>query len=312
VGPASRVIYLGSQAAAGNNALAVDADTGLGLWGQPLGVPVQAGPAGIFTAFGGAFDYILLGTRNSVGDSAFYALDPTSGGHASPWPYAGESGNPIGIVNSQAAADYPGQRVFFTSYQSVPGATDSVWCVSLADAQRCPGWSPHVTDGLGDVAASPTLRGARLYVAPLNGVNSEIQALDANSGSALWSARFAPADGQVKLFVVPDVFGSDLYFSTNGTVWAISDGGATAVPKWSRTTIPSPSQPVFFAGTGRVYVGGGDGKLYVLNAATGADAVPPITLGDGLSAVGAPTVDQAGGFVYVGTDAGVVYAVAIP
>ena len=71
--------------------------------------------------------------------------------------------------------------------------------------------------------------------------------------------------------------------------------------------------PVFFAGTGRVYVGGGDGRLYVLNASDGSNLVAPIALGEpGFSAVGAPTVDQAGGYVYVGTDAGVVFAVAIP
>ncbi len=315
MGPASRVVYLGSQAAAGNNALAVDADTGMGLWGQPLGVPVQAGPAGIFTAYGGSVNYILLGTRNSSGASAFFALDPVTGSSDAPWPYTGESSpflDEIGIVSSQAAVDYPGERVFFTSYQRAPGVSDSVWCVELSDATRCSGWTVGVTGSLGDVAASPTLRGGRLYIAPLNGVDSEIQTLDADTGTALWSARFTPTNGQVKLFIVPDVLGSDLYFSTNSTVWSIHDGGSAASENWRNTSIPGPSQPVFFSGTGRVYVGGGDGRLHILKASDGTDAASPITLGDGLSTVGAPTVDQAGGFVYVGTDAGVVYAVAIP
>jgi hypothetical protein len=316
VGPASRVVFLGSQSATGNNAIAVDADTGLGLWGRPLGTPVQAGPAGIFDAYyAGSLDLVLLGTRNSGGASAFHALGTATGASSAPWPYTGETSpflNEIGIVSAQAAVDYPNERAFFTSYRRVPGTSDSVWCVDLTSATRCGGWAAGVTAGLGDVAASPTLRGGRLYVAPLNGPDSEIEALDADDGTTLWSSRVAPGDGQVKLFVVPDVLSADLYFSTTSKVWAISDGGSSAIPKWQRS-IPGPSQPVFFAGTGRVYVGGGDGRLYVLAASDGQDLVAPVALGEpGLAAVGAPTVDQAGGFVYVGTEAGVVYAVAIP
>jgi outer membrane protein assembly factor BamB len=215
-------------------------------------------------------------------------------------------------VSAQAAVDYLNDRVFFTSYQDSPGVSDSVWCVDLATADRCSLWTPGVTAGLGDIAASPTLRGNRLYVSPIVGVDGEIEALSADDGTLQWGSSFAPGDGQVKLFMVPDNFSTDLYFSTTSTVWAIRDDGAAATENWRNTSIPSPSQPVFYAGTGRVYVGGGDGKLHVLKASDGTDDAPPITLGDGLSVVGAPTVDQAGGFVYVGTDAGVVYAVAIP
>ena len=314
VGPATSVIYLGSQATTGNNAVSVDADTGLGLAGQPLGKPVQAGPAAIFTAYGGSMDAILLGTRDSGGPNDFHALDRTTlMPLGAPWPYSGDGpGNRIGIVSAQAAVDYPGNRVFFTSYQDAPGVSDSVWCVDLATAGRCSLWAAGVTAGLGDIAASPTLRGNRLYVSPIVGVDGEIEALDADDGSPVWGASFAPGDGQVKLFMIPDYFSTDLYFSTTSTVWSIRDAGAAPSENWRNTSIPSPSQPVFYAGTGRVYVGGGDGALHILKASDGTDAAAPITLGDGLSAVGAPTVDQAGGFVYVGTDAGVVYAVAIP
>jgi hypothetical protein len=314
--PPYAVVYLGAQAAVGNNAVGVDADTGLGLWGQALGQPVQAGPAGIFMVYGGAIDAILLGTRDGSGPNAFHALDPfTLNPLPSPWPYTGDTSpftNPIGIVSSQAAVDYAASRVYFTSYQYTPGSTDSVWCVDLLSADRCVGWAAGVTAGLGNVAASPTLRGSRVYVSPIVGVDGEIEALDASDGTKAWSASFAPGDGQIKQFILADLFGTDLYFSTTNTVWAITDGGSAWAPKWQRADIPSPSQPVFYAGTGRVYVGGGDGKLYVLDATDGSDVVPPIALGDpGLSA-GAPTVDQAGGFVYLGSDAGVVFAVAIP
>jgi hypothetical protein len=314
VGPATSVVYLGSQATAGDNAVAVDADTGLGLAGQPLGKPVQAGPAAMFTAYGGSLDAIFLGTRDSSGPNDFHALDRTTlMSLGALWPYSGDGlANQIGIVSAQAAVDYVGGRVFFTSYQDNPGVSDSVWCVDLATAGRCSLWTPGVTAALGDVAASPTLRGNRLYVSPIVGVDGEIEALSADDGTLQWASPFAPGDGQVKLFMVPDNFSTDLYFSTTTTVWSIRDDGAAATENWRNTSIPGPSQPVFYAGTARVYVGGADGKLHVLKASDGTDDVAPITLGDGLSVVGAPTVDQAGGFVYVGTDAGVVYAVSIP
>jgi hypothetical protein len=310
-GPASRVIFLGSANTAGNNAVAVDADTGLGLWGQPLGAPVQAGPGGIFTAYGGAFDFILLGNRNSVGASAFFALDPSTGNPAPGWPYVGEPpGNEIGVISSQAAVDYAGRRAFFTSFKK-SASSDSVWCVDLSTAGRCSLWPVGATSTLGDLTASPTLRSGRLYVAALNGPDAEVHALDADDGSPLWAAPYAPADGQVKLFVLPDVGSNDLYFSTNDHVVSIRDDGAAWFERWKQP-LPGASQPVFFAGTGRVFVGGGDGQLHVLKAGDGTDDAAPIPLGDGLSGVGAPTVDSANGFVYVGTTAGVVYAVAIP
>ena len=45
----------------------------------PLGGVVQAAPAGIFTAFAGAYDYLLTGTRDGGADNAFVALDPADG-----------------------------------------------------------------------------------------------------------------------------------------------------------------------------------------------------------------------------------------
>jgi outer membrane protein assembly factor BamB len=285
----------------------------MGLWGRPLGQPIQAGPAGMFTAYGGAIDAILLGTRDPGLPNAFHALDPSTLNPLPGWPYTGEPANDIGFVSSQAAVDYKTDRVIFTSYQDVPGTSDSVWCLELVSGTRCPLWTPGVTAGLGHIAASPTLRDNRAYVSPIVGVDGVIQALDASDGTPAWGAPFTPVDGQIKRFIVPDWATSDLYFSTTSTVWSIRDDGGMPAENWRNVAIPSPSQPVFYAGTGRVYVGGGDGQLYVLDASTGTDVVLPITLGElNFSAAGAPTVDQAGGYVYVGTDAGVVFAVTIP
>jgi hypothetical protein len=60
-----------------------------------------------------------------------------------------------------------------------------------------------------------------------------------------------------------------------------------------------------------VYVGGSDGKLYEIDVAA-APAVKSIALGDGLSVVGAPSLDRGYDLVHVGTEAGVFYAVSVP
>jgi outer membrane protein assembly factor BamB len=146
-------------------------------------------------------------------------------------------------------------------------------------------------------------------VGTFDGVTARVQALDADSGAVVWSQP--TGDGLVKGFVMVDRLTGDLYFSTNTKIHSWTAGGA---PKWAapRADIANPSTPVPVPGSGRVYVGGGDGKLHMLRASDGSDDVAPITLGDGLSAVGSPTLDLRGGRLYVGSESGVVYAVDIP
>jgi outer membrane protein assembly factor BamB len=295
----------------GNNSVAVDSDTGQGLWGQPLGAPVQGGPGGMFTAYGGSLDAIFFGTRDGSGTNALHARDPETGASLAGWPYTGEATNRIGVISTQPTVDYAGNRVFFTSHRFAAG-NDVAWCVNLATAARCAGWAAGVTGPLGNIEASAVLRSGRLYVSPIVAPDGTLEPLDAGTGSRLWGTPFAPGDGPVKLFAIADMFSNDLYLSTSTSVWAITDAGGGFSPKWS-APLAQPSQPVFFAGTGRVYVGDGNGRLHVLSAASGADLVAPIVLGEpGFAVAGAPTVDQAGGFVYLGSDAGVVFAVAIP
>ena len=63
-----------------------------------------------------------------------------------------------------------------------------------------------------------------------------------------------------------------------------------------------------------VYVGGGDGKLYRLNTSDGSDATPvfPLALGEGPAGLGSPSIDVRANFLYVGSEAGIIYAVALP
>jgi outer membrane protein assembly factor BamB len=141
----------------------------------------------------------------------------------------------------------------------------------------------------------------------------QVHALAASDGAPIWS--YPTGDGAVKSFVFPDCITNALYLSTTTKVWGLTVSSPT--PNWPAvTSIPSPSAPTFLPGTSYLFVGGSDGRLYQLDLSAANATTPPaitfVVLGDGLSAVGRPTVDFASGIVYVGTDAGAFYAVKFP
>ena len=73
-----------------------------------------------------------------------------------------------------------------------------------------------------------------------------------------------------------------------------------------------PGHPLFAWGTSYVIVGAGDGKLYQIDANNPA-LITSATLGDGSpTSVGAPSLDLLNSVIYVGTDAGIIYAVDFP
>src|SRR5262249_1487875 len=95
-----------------------------------------------------------------------------------------------------------------------------------------------------------------------------------------------------------------------------SGGGGGASPGegvgWaSGVAVNSPSTPVYAPGDTVLYVGSGDGKLYRLNVSDGS-VFDSFTLGAGDAMVGSPTLDLRGHYLYVGTEAGRVYAVELP
>jgi hypothetical protein len=121
----------------------------------------------------------------------------------------------------------------------------------------------------------------------------------------------------VKGFIFPDRTGTALYFTTTKTVWGIDDNGASASLAWSTpldatATPPTPSIVLWKLGTTLIYVGGSDGRLYQIDFSIGPPEITSALLGDGLAAVGAPTLDRLTGFIYVGSDAGIIYAVPTP
>jgi uncharacterized repeat protein (TIGR01451 family) len=317
VGTTNPVVFLGAQ---DGYVYAFDAARGgspaLPPWpAHDMGAPLQAAPAGIFTAFGGAYDYLLVGTRDAGADNRFVALDPASGAELGSFDNGGGSTG-IGIINGMAAVDYGSSRVYFTSHVRAGGSVTTLWCQQLGPTPTvfagC-GWLTPRT--LGDIDSSPILRGGRIYVGSASG-GGTVYSIDAASGNPGLDRTFVHGDGQVKGFVFTDRSSDDIYFATDNRVWLVSDtaGGMTensVVGGVSLGPGVKPSAVLFVSGDHYVYVGGSDGRLYEINVA-GAPIVKSVQLGDGLSAVGIPSLDATYNLLHVGTEAGVFYAVSVP
>lgn len=138
VGGSNPVVFMGAQ---DGFVYAVDGSTGgsaAAPWaGGPaaLGGRVQAAPAGLFTAYGGAFNYLLVGTREGSADNAFKALDPADGSVLATFDNGGGSSG-IGIISGMAAVDMLANpdRVYFTSHARVGGSPNTLWCLELKAA----------------------------------------------------------------------------------------------------------------------------------------------------------------------------------
>ena len=298
----SRVAFVGSQ---DGYVYAVDADSGAPRWQSAvrLGDMVQASPAGIFQAFGASVDQILVGSRNSLADNEFFALN-VSDGTVVGTPFDNGGGpNSIGIISSSAAVDYARNQVFFTSRSK--GSPDTLWALDISAGGLSYAWSSP----LGNIDGAVIPRGDALYVG--NNIG-RVYTVDAATGATLWN--FDTSDGAVKGFVFADPFSTNLYFATTNKVWGLTDGvGSNWLPV---TSIPDPSVALYKAYSTHIYVGSSNGKLYQIDFAGASPGTSPaltsLPLGDGLAAVGAPAIDYPNNMIYVGTDAGIIYAVQLP
>jgi outer membrane protein assembly factor BamB len=312
IGVATKVAFVSSQ---DGRVYALDADTGALLWVSPvLGTAIQASPSVTSTAFGGAYDLVLVGTREPAGASRLYALDLSTGGVK--WVFDnGGGGNPsqaLGIVSGQPLIDHAAARVYFATRRRVPGAADTVWCLAFTDLTANKLWSQNV----GDVDGAVTRGAGRLYVGTNNG---RVYALDPASGGFAWSpSSFDTGSGQpIKGFVYTALVTSGVYrlfFTTGNQVFALEDsGGAAPALFWPASGISVPGASTPLAVLPRVYVGGDNSRLYSLDG--GSTTPPPpaeVVLGDPAvpKVIGRATFDRDAMLLLVGSDQGVTYAVA--
>lgn len=314
LGSASKVVLVGSQ---DGRVYAVDANAGTELWASPpLGAAcntpgtamVQAAPSAMHTGFGGAFDFVLVGSRVSSGGNGFHALNWSDGSCATNWPFInsiaqGGDDQPIGIISGGAQVDYANTRLFFASRRQSGGSSNTLWRVDFATGSPVLGWALDV----GDVDGGPILYAGKLYVGTTDG---RVVAVDAETGVQV--DDIALNDGPVKGFITPDLTSDLVYLATTNTLWALQDSGTEFSVKWSDTTVPNPSNPLLVQGQDLLYSGGGDGKIYELDVFGATPSITSVTLGDGTAAIGSPSLDVFAGMLYVGAENGSVYALEVP
>jgi outer membrane protein assembly factor BamB len=310
----TRTIFLSSQ---DGHVYAFNAETGAAGWSpsSPFLAPaphLQAHPSGVFGVFGGTRDLVFVGTRDPLG-SKFYALRLLDGNTGGPgWTFNGGAFGKIGAINGQAAVDYQARRVYFASREFDSTNNKTLWCLDFETGATCAGFAPQAYE---NIDTSVSLSGGHLFVGSNNatGTNPRVRAIRTSDGGEDWSFPIPiPAEGAPKGYVVTDRLTGDSYFSTANMVWALNSSGGT---KWAAPLpLITPSTPVFAPGDNFVYVGTGDGRLRRIRVAGGEDTTAPfpLRLGSGTAAAGSPTFDLPAGFLYVGTEDGIVYAVQLP
>jgi hypothetical protein len=319
VGSVDPVIYLADTDGVVSAPDGAKGDAGPAAWSPASlgGLKGWAAPAGMFGAYGGGFNYLLVGTRESGADNRFYAIDPSSGAEIGYFDNGG-GGAGIGIINAMASIDYTNSRVFFTSYSRSGGSQGTLWCLQLQAPSPSPfslAWAPRE---LGDIDSSPVLRGGRVYVgSPLS--SGTLYSVDAAGGLAVNDRTFVHSNDQVKGFVFPDRTSNDLYFATDDYVWAVTDTGSPSMTNRfgpGGITLAAgvvPTSPVLYlSDSQKVYVGASDGRLYEIDVSGASPSIESVQLGDGSAAVGAPSYDRDNDLIHVGTEAGVFYAVDVP
>jgi hypothetical protein len=207
---------------------AIDTANGNLIWSTLLPEAAATGaPAGIFTAHGGAYDYVLVGT-SALNNNHFYALHPDNGAviDTFPGPADGAIGS-VGAILGTATVDYNTSRVYFASRRDA--ALRSLWCLDLgpaSDALRLR-WSRDLGD---DVDGSPVLRGGRVYVVD-NGPAPVAWSIPADTGLGGYTLSLGGAAS--KGFLFPDRRNGDLYVATDIAVHGLSDTGSALNQKWT-------------------------------------------------------------------------------
>lgn len=297
-------LFLGTD---GGGVHAIDGKTGTVVWSRsavtalPNVGGVQAQPAGLFKAFGGNNDMLLVGT-NAGASNTFFALDPGTGNNL-----GSLYSNPLmGNVTGMAVVDYASNRVFFLT----TAASGTFFGLDLGPsgapnltlATTLPGGNPRTFTGTN---GSAVLRNSHLVW----GDNaSTVFGLDLTTGTAY---SVGTGDGAVKGFLWPDRRDDRLYFSTNGNVQCLRDAGTTFASCGGAWPVPvtSPSMVLQKPGTDYLYVGDGQGRLIQIKVSDQSSL--PLMLESGVQ-IGAPSLDGANNILVVGSATGTIYGVRVP
>ncbi len=279
------------------------------IWNEPVGDMVTGAASGIFAGFGGPTDLVFVGSRNTIPTpNQLRAFDVETG--TNEWIFDNNTGDSIGMILGGSSVDYLGERVFFGSLRG--SSPDTIWAVDVSVDPAVRLWSADIEP----VDGTPVFIGGASPRVLVGTMSSTVELLNASDGSRLWPNGYSAADGRVKGFVFPHTHGGVRYymFSTNIRVTSIrhNSDGVDPTLHW-QLPIASPSTPIALPGTTSALVGSGDGNLYLINGInTSTPTTVPLQLGDGSASVGTPTFDVINRIIYVGTEDGVIRAIAYP
>jgi len=260
----------------------------------------QAQPAGIFKAFGGQNDMLLVGTHNGVGNNSFLALDPATGNLQDSY-----SDPAMGDVRGMAVVDYSGNRAVFLT--ASPSAT--LFALDLGaplpdltlSSLPVPLTNP---DGFGSgTSGSAVLRNNRIIFGDSTG---QIYAVNLVTGA---SYTRSTGNGPVKGFVWPDRRNNNLYFSADDKVHVVEDDGVSFNPLWEAGSIVGLSMVLQKPGTDYLYVGDGNGGLIQINVVTQSQRL--LVLEGPTVQIGAPSLDGPNNLIVVGSSTGTIHAVRV-
>ena len=296
---------------------AVNAKDGTPQWSTQL-TPAPPGgggggaPAGIFSAWGGPGDYVLVGTR-LASNNFVYALDAFTGAVVDRWPEAVDGVYDIGPINGTLSVDYGNGLIYFGSW-GTGTSPETLWCLEVGgptDALKLK-WKSAAP---GNVTNSPVLRGDRVYVGD---TSSRVWAVSATDGLTSYSYT---VDSDVKSFIFPDRSSTALYFTTTNFLWGLTDDGTVLGDRWTpQTFVPFPGQKpsvvLLWASQGYLYVGadnyfGGDSGVVQIHVDTPGAATFQV-LDPAPLVIGAPSLDIGHNLLHVGSEAGILYAVEVP
>ena len=303
---------------------AVDARTGSIVWSRAAGFPVgsqqlmpgstgtQATPAGLFKAFGGLNDLLLVGTATAVGNTQFFALDPTNGATLDFYPNGGDT--PPGLIDNvfgMAVVDYPGNKVYF----GTAGSAFTLWGLDMGpsgapDLKRLRGAGLESqaarNHGRDDRRAGGTQRPALPRHRQRRGLGDPLAARQRRQPLQLHPRR-RPGEG---LRLARSARRSPLLHDARTR----STACATTERRSPRCGRRSPSRARRYRsrrpGTDNLYVGDGTGRLLQIDVVS--KAITPFQLDTGTVQIGAPSLDNVNSLVLVGSDKGVIYAVRVP
>jgi hypothetical protein len=303
-------VFLGTE---NGGVQAIDGKTGTIVWSRssafgltqlPSAGGVQAQPAGLFKAFTGNNDMLLVGTNANPPNNKFFALDPATGSNLGT-PYSDTS---MGNVMGQAVVDYGNNRVYFLTQAS--GAT--LYALDLGPA-GAPALNLITTVPFANPLPEPpgatgsaVLRGNHLTWGDLS---SQVNGLDLIAGTAVYTN--STGDGPVKGFVWPDRRDNRIYFSSNNNVQCLKDLGNSFTScggSWP-VSVNSPSMVVQIPGTDFIYVGDSNGNLVQINVSNQSKTT--LTLENNVQ-IGAASLDGPNAILVVGSASGTIYGVHVP